>query len=458
MYDNISKPVSVPTMRKPVLLTIESFPRLIPLDRLDAQGRELYVALLSCDRTRDFHRLAVTLLEHMCETGTFRRLPQTGPDERVSYRNLTSLDTITLIGEAAPPEPEPKGALPDADATRREPAPPDLSIPPPGILDRLIEAFQPADLSKSISRLRDLLKSWMRCETVSVCLTESLSNSDAGTRLELEDVCIPRESEQAAPEAIRDRVEETAETVSIPDTGADIVYARHGARTAGGSLAVAPLKSEAYVYGTLAVWCPAPHAFSAEDVRFIGHVGEFMAQLIRARLELENLIYVDPTTQIYNRRYFDEQLPREIERSKRTGNSSGLLIADIDYFKRVNDTLGHAAGDSALRHVAQILTESVRPVDIVARYGGEEFGLILPDVDNEGARTVAERVRKNVEMNGFRTGRSKPPVWDLTISVGGALYPTDARDTTELMDMADRLSLREAKRRGRNRVVLFTDL
>jgi diguanylate cyclase (GGDEF)-like protein len=220
---------------------------------------------------------------------------------------------------------------------------------------------------------------------------------------------------------------------------------------------VAPLKAEAYVYGTLGIRSRRTHAFDANAVAILQFVAEFAAGLIKRRLEVEELIFIDQITQIHNRRYFDEQLDREIERSKRTGNSMALLIGDLDDFKLVNDTLGHAAGDSVLRQVGRILSENARQVDIVARYGGEEFGVILPDVSREGALAVAERIRSTVAMHGFITGSEQRPTWDLTISIGGALYPLDASSKTDLMDKADRIALYQAKRLGKNRAIMYRD-
>ncbi len=184
-------------------------------------------------------------------------------------------------------------------------------------------------------------------------------------------------------------------------------------------------------------------------------MARFAAGLIKRRLEVEELIFFDQTCQIHNRRYFDEQLSREIERCRRTGQSMALLIADLDGFKQVNDTMGHAAGDSMLRQVGRILTENARQLDIVARFGGEEFGIILPDVTRETAQAVAERIRSNVASHEFVTGTVSQPTCEITLSLGGALYPLDAQSRADLIDKADRVALYEAKRRGKNRVVFW---
>ena len=231
-----------------------------------------------------------------------------------------------------------------------------------------------------------------------------------------------------------------------------------GTGSARGSLVIAPLRAEAYVYGVLEVYTDRPDAFGPEDIAIIDFVAEFMGGLIKRRLEVEELIFVDQTSQIHNRRYFDEQLVREIERCRRTGNPMALLIGDIDDFKRVNDTMGHAAGDSVLRQVGRILTENARQLDIVARYGGEEFAVILPSVTRDTALAVAERMRSTVARNRFITGTDVQPTCGLTMSFGGALYPLDAKSRTDLIDKADRVALYEAKRQGKNRVVFWHDL
>jgi diguanylate cyclase (GGDEF)-like protein len=255
------------------------------------------------------------------------------------------------------------------------------------------------------------------------------------------------------PGHVRRKVEETGEPLLIPDLSRAPGFASRAGRQPRGCVIVAPLRSEGYVYGVLELWRGDSGAFDETALSVARFAAEFAAGLIRRRLEVETLIFVDHTTQIHNRRYFDEQLDREMERSRRTGRPMAILIADLDDFKRVNDTLGHAAGDSVLRQAARILLENARQVDIVARYGGEEFGVILPDATAEGAKAVAERMLSTVAEHRFATGSGETPVWRMTVSIGGACYPDDADTRAELIDKADRIALYEAKRAGKNRVV-----
>jgi len=160
--------------------------------------------------------------------------------------------------------------------------------------------------------------------------------------------------------------------------------------------------------------------------------------------QLRRSAAVDGLTGIANRRSFDEALGREVARAARTGGALGIVLIDLDHFKRLNDGYGHLAGDEALRAVASALRDSSRSPDSVARFGGEEFAVLLPDADAEETAAVAERLRELVA----RTPAPEP----ITASFGTATYPADGRSGTELVEAADR-ALYAAKRDGRDRVV-----
>jgi diguanylate cyclase (GGDEF)-like protein len=169
--------------------------------------------------------------------------------------------------------------------------------------------------------------------------------------------------------------------------------------------------------------------------------------------EIYRLSTVDGLTQIFNKRYFVETLERELSRARRYDRPLALMMFDIDHFKRCNDTYGHRAGDHVLRHMADIVRQRARKVDVVARYGGEEFAVILPEIDEMGAAQFAETVRAMVEQEEFSfEGRRIP----LTISVGVAELKTEVANADDLIKRADaRLYL--AKQGGRNRVVWTDD-
>lgn len=162
---------------------------------------------------------------------------------------------------------------------------------------------------------------------------------------------------------------------------------------------------------------------------------------------MERRAVADPLTDLFNRAYFETALRREIERCRRSGGSSALLLIDLDRFKQVNDTLGHRSGDDVLRRVGRIVLEQVRAVDIPCRYGGDELAAVLTDTDARTAKRVAERVRALV------AAQFADAVVPVTTSIGVAQLRASSSLDDELFQSADR-ALYEAKRAGGNRVVL----
>ena len=164
--------------------------------------------------------------------------------------------------------------------------------------------------------------------------------------------------------------------------------------------------------------------------------------------EIYRLTTVDGLTQVFNRRYFVETLEREIGRALRYRRDLSLIMFDIDFFKKVNDTHGHLAGDSVLKQLASVLKARIRREDIMARYGGEEFAIILPEIDNYNAVQFAEKIRGIVEKAVFRFEDTDIPV---TISIGCASMTTELQEPHEFVRVADG-HLYTAKSQGRNRV------
>ena len=162
------------------------------------------------------------------------------------------------------------------------------------------------------------------------------------------------------------------------------------------------------------------------------------------------LAITDGLTGLHNRRYLDSHLQTLLERAASRQRPLSLLISDIDRFKRINDTHGHAAGDDVLREFARRLRKNVRGIDLACRYGGEEFVVVMPDTEQAVAERVAERIRQEIEMLPF--GPEGAAALDVTVSIGVASI-SPAADTLEaLLKRADG-ALYEAKKSGRNRVV-----
>ena len=181
-----------------------------------------------------------------------------------------------------------------------------------------------------------------------------------------------------------------------------------------------------------------------------GVLGDVKIMSSSEYIETAKLAVTDGLTGVYNHRYFQERLASTIRRAEREHLGVSLLMVDIDFFKKYNDTNGHVAGDIALREVASTLAGHLTGDDVLARYGGEEFTLILWRASKAEALELAELLRVEVEGLAVANEQSMPG-GNLTISIGVATYPDDASDRGGLIDWAD-LSLYLAKTGGRNRV------
>ncbi len=171
-----------------------------------------------------------------------------------------------------------------------------------------------------------------------------------------------------------------------------------------------------------------------------------------ARSRLERLAVRDELTGLYNYRYLHTRLVEEFKRAERFRDPLACAMVDIDHFKRFNDDHGHVVGDAVLAEVAKRLRGAVREIDVVARYGGEEFLLVLPSTHFAGALTVADRVWRSVGETPSRLGGKD---FNVTVSVGVALYPSrDVKTKDQLVKAADR-ALYQAKNDGRNRICVF---
>jgi diguanylate cyclase (GGDEF)-like protein len=210
-----------------------------------------------------------------------------------------------------------------------------------------------------------------------------------------------------------------------------------------------PITYRNSIIGVLVVEDDTPgRIWQDEEVLMVKTVSDQLAVAIsHARLfqQVQTQAMTDALTGLFNHRYFQERLDREIKIADRNDEKVSLILLDLDHLKRINDTHGHRAGDAALCHAAQVMQSTVRDVDICARYGGEEFVIILPQCGREDAICVAERLREAIA--------SKPvvKVGQVTASIGVATYPTATKTKEELIEMADR-AMYLAKAAGRNRV------
>lgn len=161
------------------------------------------------------------------------------------------------------------------------------------------------------------------------------------------------------------------------------------------------------------------------------------------------LATTDGLTELFNHRYFQEQIRRQLEHCKRYNISFSLIIIDIDFFKKFNDNFGHQSGDAVLRQVAQTLKRNVRATDIVCRYGGEEMSIILPNTGEEEAFSTAQKICERVAQHNFKLANGKET--NVTISLGVSTFPKDGETAESLISTADK-RLYDAKNNGRNQV------
>jgi diguanylate cyclase (GGDEF)-like protein/PAS domain S-box-containing protein len=211
-----------------------------------------------------------------------------------------------------------------------------------------------------------------------------------------------------------------------------------------------------WMEANISLYCDRVSGNPIGYVNVVRNVAERKAaeeKLQDAYLALEALASVDALTGVANRRQFDEVLAREWRRAMRTESPVSLLLLDVDHFKLYNDLYGHLRGDSCLRQIAEAGLDVIqRSGDTVARFGGEEFAVILPETDRYAALDLAERIRQKVEERCLEHRGNSPGI--ITVSIGCAtLIPQRGSDANTLIEAADQ-ALYEAKRAGRNRVVV----
>lgn len=252
-------------------------------------------------------------------------------------------------------------------------------------------------------------------------------------------------------EGVAGWVAQHGEPARIADVAADPRFVQKPGQTISiRALLCVPLKVRDTVVGVVTVTRGQALPFSLEDQEILS----FLANAVVLDVEnarLYRLSVTDPLTKACNRQYLREKLPDEIERARRFGHPLAVLLFDVDHFKRLNDTFGHALGDEVLKGVAALARETVRDIDTVARYGGEEFVVILPHTDARGGLGIAERLRETLARTPLTEG--DPPI-RVTASFGVAALTDEVRDDADLLRRADE-ALYQAKRRGRNRTEVW---
>ncbi|HUL93525.1 MAG TPA: sensor domain-containing diguanylate cyclase [Burkholderiales bacterium] len=236
----------------------------------------------------------------------------------------------------------------------------------------------------------------------------------------------------------------------VPDASLDPRFANHPlvadqprVRFYAGAPLVTP---QGHALGTLCVADFVPRQLDSKQLETL----RILARQAMCQLELNLQAMRDPLTGMYNRRQLEESLHREVLRARRIGAPVGVMAIDVDHFKRVNDTLGHEVGDSALRGIAEELASCVREEDIACRAGGEEFVIILPGTGKTALRSRAEAVRRTIEQASIQ---AEGGTIKLTVSIGLASFPSYGDSGQAVLRAAD-IALYKAKAAGRNRVIM----
>lgn len=239
----------------------------------------------------------------------------------------------------------------------------------------------------------------------------------------------------------------SSEIVYVKDVSKDYRYKRFypdsSKKTPGESLAIIPLIHQGEKLGAVSL-----HGVQEPDTVSLGIIADFAAKTLKNIL-LEKAVVTEPMTGLYNQTYFKKRLASELKLSKKYKLSLFLLLFDIDFFKKFNDTYGHLAGDFVIKELARLLKNTLRFLDVKSRYGGEEFAVIMSDICRADAVGVAERLRKKIEDTEFVYEGQRLKV---TISAGLA-DGSSATEPASLIKNADD-ALYKSKQLGRNRVTV----
>ncbi len=218
-----------------------------------------------------------------------------------------------------------------------------------------------------------------------------------------------------------------------------------------------PLMAQGETLGILHLRSNSPSVLLESKMQLAMSVAEHMALALanlKLRESLRSQAIRDPLTGLFNRRYMEESLDRELKRAKRKQVQVGMIMIDIDHFKKFNDSYGHAAGDYLLRELGVFLNSLIRGEDIASRYGGEEFIIILPEASREETMQRAEQIRRDVKnLNLSNHFQAQDP---MTLSVGVAIYPQHGGDAENILRAVD-AALYQAKREGRDHVAIAAE-
>ncbi len=448
---------------------------LVPQHRLSPDLRRDVDRALRSGDAAVLRRESVRALEELCEATYFERTGVRADDGTVvvEYRKrggrfqlsvaLPRSEWDDLGDEPRAPEivlsgeeERAEAPIPWVSAHRPRTVAPPTPTPAPApaaavLLPDIIRSFTIADRSTPVwERLEALLESlerWLGFTAARLDLIEDtlIGGGGPGRRVHV----VP-EGDLRAHDALAHAIESGTRRIVERRHPADLAP---GSPETGSFLGVAPIFALGSIVGALSVNYPEGSSHDAMDAN-LDLASGVVRQAIEFNHHFESLTSIDALTGVYNRQFFDRQMPVEIERAMRSGSALSMLVLDLDDFKRINDELGHKKGDEALVAVAEIIRKNLRKVDLAFRYGGEEIVILLPGTPEFEAVHTAERLRRVIQQHrGFRDARGAPR--EITVSVGVAVYPDTAKSADELFVQADEAMYR-AKQRGKNQVVLYS--
>ncbi len=244
--------------------------------------------------------------------------------------------------------------------------------------------------------------------------------------------------------------------LSVPDASVS-PWAQHllGRQEVNGSATVTPLLQQERVRGALAVFAADASRDPESDLHLLSMLA---AQAVNSLVMLERVVaseeraLTDSLTGLYNYRFFQEHLQRELSRASRSKAPLSLIVLDMDNIKVINDSFGHTVGDRVIRHLAECIERQTRKANVLVRYGGDEFCIIVPEGDLENARRVAERVLNEIRNTPYSDDAHGVPPQQLTVSAGVTAYRPEQDNAVSFFKRADE-NLLVAKRTGKNRIV-----
>lgn len=434
---------------------------LVPRHRLSRGLRRRVDQALHSGDAAAIRRGSVLALEELCASNYFQRI-DVRPDDGhvvVGYKRTHGRFRLSVaVPRSEWGDPAPDVAAPE-EPTRAEPAPDDhvgRRARDAGAIDFLpdiVRTFTTTErvdpLLHRLEVLLDTLQRWLGLADVRLLVLEDVipgARSDGGAvEVVAEDTLTENPTVSEAVESGVERLFQRASAPASLRPRDDVEWS-----TAG----ISPI----YSMGRLRGLFQAYFREGRGEERMREHLdvaATVVRQVIDFHFQIENLTSVDSLTGLYNRHFFDIQLPVEIERAMRSGNVVSMLLLDIDDFKLINDEMGHKAGDRALETVADLIRRNLRKVDLPFRYGGEEIVILLPGTSEFEAVHTAERLRRVIAQDGGvpngATGTRR-----VTVSIGVSVYPDTARSSDQLFVQADAAMYR-AKQLGKNRVALYQE-